>query len=127
MTIAKTILFTGIVAVFALCSTSFAAGLGDSEAWTQKSQSKIVSDQIEAIIYLQGMCDTMIRLGVLPNDLSLKYGTYSDLLLSYIMSSKERLGRETFVNFILMLNEKKFLAKDDKAILNAMKWVRDQK
>ncbi len=127
MIIYKRLIISVVVILLAIVPPSFAANLGDSKTWTQKSQSKVVSDQIEAMAYLQGICDTMIRLGVLPNKSPLPYGTYSDLLLSYIKSSQERIQQKTFVNFILMLNQHKFIAKDDKAIIKAMEWVRKQK
>ena len=108
-----------------MCGTSIAAEISDSEEWYRMNKSTVVWEQAAAVGYITAMCDAVIRLGVIPNP-KLSYGTYADLLVDYLKDNPKRFADETFVNFLRMLKYKGLIAKDDKAILDAMWWIRQQ-
>ncbi|KAB1440387.1 hypothetical protein [Pseudodesulfovibrio senegalensis] len=118
-----------VLALFLLCmtcGTSIAAEISNSEEWYRMNKSTVVWEQAAAVGYITAMCDSVIRLGVIPNNIQLSYGTYADLLMDYLNNNPAHFADETFVNFVRMLKHKDFIAGDDKAILGAMAWIRKQ-
>lgn len=108
------------------CGTSIAAEISNSGEWYRMNKSAVVWEQAAAVGYITAMCDSVIRLGVIPNDKKLSYGTYANLLMDYLNNNPALFADETFVSFVRMLKHKDLIAEDDKAILGAMSWIRKQ-
>jgi len=106
--------------------TSIAAENSLSEEWNRMNKSTVVWEQAAAIGYITAMCDSMIRLGVIPNKPELSYGTYAGLLVDYLLNNPKHFSDETFVNFVRMLKHKGLIAEDNKAIWGAMAWIRQR-